>query len=165
MVRPERHRVFVLGAGVSASCGIAVARDILRLSILNLESKSGRSQTNLINALLAYLYPSFNRSLKNYPNVEDFLNLIEMAKKFNSEDFIESNVWPTSKLQEVMDNTIKAITDYIWSQMGKRKQQAHLSAFVQRVLRPGDTIVSFNWDISLEQSLRTFPRSQKVLYT
>src|SRR5262245_56392295 len=131
MKMANKYRVFVLGAGVSASCGVAVAKDILRHSILALEKKKRSSQITRIHDLLRYLYPTFNHSLKNYPNIEDFLNLIEMAKKFNSEEFIESNLWPTERLQGVMDDTIKAVTDYIWSLMGRRKRQEQISTFVR----------------------------------
>ena len=165
MARSKRQRVFVLGAGVSATCGIAVARDLLRHSIQYLKAENHRSQTKIIHDLLKYFYPAFDYSLKNYPNIEDFLNLIEMAKKFNSEEFIESNLWPTPKLQRAMDDTIKGVTDYIWSLMGRRKQQQRLSEFVRHHLRPGDTVVTFNWDVTLEQSLRAEPSSPKFMYT
>jgi hypothetical protein len=50
--------------------------------------------------LLHYLYPNFDRQLRNYPNIEDFLNLIEMAKLFNSEEYIASQLWSVGRLDE-----------------------------------------------------------------
>jgi len=41
-----------------------------------------------VHKLLKYLYPGFDERLRNYPNIEDFLNLVEMAKRFNTEEYI-----------------------------------------------------------------------------
>jgi len=78
-----RRRVYILGAGASASCGIALAKDILGESITRLDTKDA-SNSKRVTDLLSYLYPAFNEELRNYPNIEDFLNLLEMAKSFNS---------------------------------------------------------------------------------
>lgn len=51
--------------------------------------------------LLEYSYPSFNVALQNYPNIEDFLNLLEIAKTFNSEEYIRSSIWSPNELEKV----------------------------------------------------------------
>jgi hypothetical protein len=112
----SRGRVFIMGAGVSASCGIAVANEILREAVMQMESPDW-VKTDQIHKLLRYLYPNFDTSIRNYPNIEDFLNLLEMAKKFNSEEFITSNVWSRTRLEAVKHFTLKAVTDYIWDRM------------------------------------------------
>ena len=61
-----------------------------------------------IDDLLSYLYPGFIPDLKNYPNIEDFLNLLEMAQSFNSEEFIQSSLWSRERLSMVKDATLKA---------------------------------------------------------
>jgi len=38
------------------------------------------SNSKYVTDLLSYLYPAFDEDLRNYPNIEDFLNLLEMAK-------------------------------------------------------------------------------------
>src|SRR5712692_4790147 len=114
--RQRRHRVFIVGAGVSASCGIPVAKEIFRAAMRQL-AKKDRSQTDFVHKLLRYLYPSFEETLQNYPNIEDFLNFVEMAKKFNTEDFIVSSLWSDPKLQKVTDITLRAVIDHIWSLM------------------------------------------------
>jgi hypothetical protein len=50
-----------------------------------------------VHELLSYLYPGFDEDLANYPNVEDFLNLVEMAKEFHTEAYIESKRWSQKK--------------------------------------------------------------------
>ena len=150
----ERHhcRVCIFGAGVSASCGIAVAKDILRDAILRL-SRRDSEKRDRIHRLLKYLYPGFQDLVLNYPNIEDFLNLLQMAKLFNTEDFIESSLWSESKIREVERITLKAVTDYIWEQMQQDQGMEVIKQFVKEWVRTGDTFITFNWDLTLERAL------------
>lgn len=143
--------MFVLGAGVSASCGIPVAQNILRAAVDRLEN-SDIAARDKIHKLLDYLYPSFSTALRNYPNIEDFMNLLEMAQQVNSEDFIKSSIWPVEDLKEVEAGVLQSVTDYLWAQM-KHCDLDPLKKFVSHVLRPRDTIVTFNWDVTLERAL------------
>jgi len=147
-----RSRVFIFGAGVSASCGIAVAKDILREAISGLSARDS-DKAKLVHNLLRYLYPGFQRPALNYPNIEDFLNLLEMAKVFNSEEFIESDLWPSSKLEEVEHLTLKAVTDYIWDRMQQKRGLEAMQAFMRSIVRENDTLITFNWDLTLERTL------------
>lgn len=88
-----RCRVLIFGAGVSASCGIAVAKDILREAVSHLV-KSDSEKAKRAHKLLRYLYPGFEKPTLNYPNIEGFLNLLAMAQLFNSERYITSAIWP-----------------------------------------------------------------------
>jgi hypothetical protein len=88
--------VYILGAGVSASCGIPVARDIFRAAMLKLRVDAPE-RAREVHKLLLYLYPGFDRHLRTYPNIEDFLNLLEMAKQFNTQEFINSSTWPKTR--------------------------------------------------------------------
>lgn len=148
----SNKRVFLIGAGVSASCGLAVARTLLKECLCEL-ARSDSSKLRKVHKLLAYLYPSFDSDLRNYPNIEDFLNLLQMAKTFNTEDFIESSLWPIAKLQEVHDVTLKAVTDYLWSKMSGGVSSAAIECFARDHLRLTDTVITFNWDITLENAL------------
>lgn len=150
--RISRRRVFIFGAGVSASCGIAVAKDILREAVGRLTQRDSE-KSDRVHKLLKYLYPGFQRPALNYPNVEDFLNLLEMAKVFNSEEFIKSGLWPRSRLEEVESLTLKAVTDYIWERMQQGQGLEAMRRFVRDMVRAGDTFITFNWDLTLERSL------------
>lgn len=148
----KRRRVFIFGAGISASCGIAVAKDILREAIGRLAQRDSE-QVKRVHKLLKYLYPGFQRRALTYPNIEDFLNLLEMAKLFNAEEFIKSDLWPRSKLEHVQQVTLKAVTDYIWERMQQQQGLETIRAFVRDIVRPDDTFITFNWDLVLERTL------------
>ena len=159
-----RGRVFVIGAGVSASCGIAVANQILREAVIRMEGTDS-AKTDRIHDLLRYLYPNFDERLRNYPNIEDFLNLLEMAKRFNSEEFIASSLWSVPRLDEVKSHTLQAVTDYIWDRMADKGKYQRIRDFVQENLREGDTIITFNWDLTIERSLEEYRGDPGFLYT
>jgi hypothetical protein len=48
--------------------------------MLGLLHRNGK-RADEVHRVLRYLYPSFDQTLKNYPNIEDFLNFLEMAKQ------------------------------------------------------------------------------------
>ena len=147
--RSRHQRVFILGAGVSASCGIAVAKDILRDSILDLPD----TQPDLakpIHKLIGFLYPGFDVGLQNYPNIEDFLNLVEMGKVFNKE-FIDSNYWTPLRLEEVRRNTLKVVTAYLWKKTEKRDALLPLYDMAERLFAQRSIVITFNWDLTLER--------------
>ena len=142
----SHRRVFVLGAGASASC------DILQEAVIRLGRRDA-TKKKLVDDLLSYLYPGFNADLKNYPNIEDFLNLLEMAKSFNSEEFIESSLWSKARLESVKDATMKAVTDYLWERIEKGDALTPMKLFAAKCLKFTDTVITFNWDVTLERGL------------
>ena len=117
-----------------------------------------------MHKLLAYLYPDFSQQFRNYPNIEDFLNLLEMAKRFNTEEFIESNLWPPAKLEEVNRITLKAATEYIWDFMQDKQKLRVLYDYAAGNLRAGDTIITFNWDLTVERALEGHPDDFNISY-
>src|SRR5258708_34239753 len=129
-----RRRVFIFGAGVSASCGIAVAKDILGEAVGRLAQRDS-TKAERVHKLLKYLYPGFQRPALNYPNIEDFLNLLEMAKLFNSEEFIKSELWSEPKLEQVEHVTLKAVTDYVWWRTQQKHGLGAMQIFVRDIVR------------------------------
>lgn len=159
----RRNRVFVLGAGASASCGLPVAQYLLGKALAHLQGINGKMSDGITD-LLEYLYPNFNVAQRNYPNIEDFMNLIEMAMEFNSEAYIRSSLWPTGRLQRVNGHIIQMITDYIWNMMQTCRAEP-VDKFVAECLRPGDTIVTFNWDLTVEKALERSKNDLDFWYT
>ena len=142
-----------------------MARDILRTSVVQLAESSDSGKADRVHKLLTYLYPGFEEELRNYPNIEDFLNLLEMAQKFNTEEFIASKAWSEGRLEEVKQITIKAVTEYIWERMRKKDSQRTVDEFVRLAMKPPDTIITFNWDLIIERSLENYPKNPTFEYS
>lgn len=122
-------------------------------------------QAEKVHDLLHYLYPSFSEDLSNYPNVEDFLNLIEMAKEFHGEAYIASKKWSQTRLQEAADISLRAITEYIWGFMADEDRRRSLSGLVRALVRPGDVIISFNWDFMIDLALEDLDENSPPVYS
>jgi hypothetical protein len=148
--RTPPNQVFILGAGVSAACGIAVAKDILRESIKGL-LHTELAEAGLIHKLLKFLYPGFDADLKNYPNIEDFLNLVEMGELFNKE-FIGSTLWSPAKLRGVKEKTLEIVTRYLWNGIQEKTSLVHLYNLSKRLLKRRNVIITFNWDLTVERA-------------
>jgi hypothetical protein len=162
--KARRRRVWLLGAGVSASCGIAVAKDILKEAIVKLRGEDAARHES-ITKLLSHLYPRFDDELGNYPNIEDFLNLLEVAKTFNSENFIDSSVRPTKELERVKNFTLDVLTAYLWHRVQDSHSLDVLRRFAVAHLKAGDTIITFNWDVTIERALYARPGDMNIYYT
>jgi hypothetical protein len=128
-------------------------------------SRRDAKQADKVHDLLSYLYPGFNEDLSNYPNVEDFLNLVEMAKEFHTEAYVESRRWTEARLQEAADITLRAITEYIWEFMAETDRRRVLSGLVGELVRPGDVILSFNWDFMIDLALEDLDEDSSPAYS
>jgi hypothetical protein len=160
----QNQRVIILGAGVSASSGIPVAKDLLRESMIFWASKN-KGAAKEIHAFLGYLYPDFEMAYRNYPNIEDFLNLIEMAEAFNSEGFIESNLWPPTRIAAVKKAVLEAVTEFIWGFFVSSKASCpHLERFIQHHVPTGNTVITFNWDLTVERALAKTRSNTTIAY-
>ncbi|MGH9796325.1 MAG: hypothetical protein ACRD5G_16275 [Candidatus Acidiferrales bacterium] len=162
--RRRELRVLLVGAGVSASCGIAVAKDILRESLLKLTATEA-GKAHEVHNLLRYLYPDFDASYRNYPNIEDFLNLLEMAKAFNSQEFIESSLWSTQRLEETNEIILRAVTEYVWEVMNRNQKPRHITEFFTNHVPIGNVVITFNWDLTVEEALRQRRDVPQIVYS
>src|SRR5262249_20276527 len=107
-------RVYILGAGVSAAGGIPVAKDIFRATMKRLVVKH-KSSADEVHQVLRYLYPGFEAKFNSYPNIEDFLNFLEMGKTFNTEEFVRSEPYSEERIRRVE----KIVLRSCWSNLHK----------------------------------------------
>jgi hypothetical protein len=106
-----------------------------------------------VHKVLRYLYPSFDEKLKNYPNIEDFLNFLEMAKRFNTEEFVQSEPYSDERIKRVEGIVLKALTAFLWDSMQSKDRLKPVRRFAEKELHLGDVVITFNWDVGLEQAL------------
>jgi hypothetical protein len=157
------RKVIIIGAGVSASSGIPVAKDLLKNAIV-MQGEHTHESKEVLRAL-EYLYPDFDPQYKSFPNIEDFLNLLEMARVFNSEDYVESSLWPKERVARVRDIVLSVISDYIWSfSIRPEGPSQSLRDYLSHQVSHKDVIVTFNWDLLIEQAIEGLKKPPKVEY-
>ncbi len=120
--------------------------------MLGLLKRSGNG-ADQVHKLIRYLYPGFDAKLKNYPNIEDFLNLLEMAKRFNTEEFVRSEPHSERRVKKVEKIVLKALAAFLWQAMRSKDHLKPLQRFAEKQVGLGDVVVTFNWDVSFEQAL------------
>jgi len=114
---------------------------------------AGDSRSDEVHKVLRYLYPGFDARLKNYPNIEDFLNFLEMAKTFNTEEFVRSEPYSETRIKKVEGIVLRALTAFLWESMQSKDKLKALHRFAEKQVNLGDVVITFNWDVGLEQTL------------
>ena len=146
-----------------------MSRDILGSVVRHVEKNSQGDFRDLVG-LLSYLYPSFDASEGNYPNIEEFFAQISMALEFNSETYIHSKYWPPERVQKAEAALKKGLSSFLWtlssrSASSDSKWIRPIVQFCERVLRPGDVVITFNWDLTIERANSLMDRQFKLRYT
>ena len=155
--------VLILGAGVSASCGIALAKDIFSKSMAKLLAEEP-VKAERVKQLLEYFYRDFEKLHPQYPNIEDFLNILETANIFNSQEFKASTLWPKEKIAVVKDIVLRAVTDYVSGFKTDNDQTAYVDKFIGNV-PDGTVVITFNWDLTVESALTKTSTPRRVRYS
>jgi hypothetical protein len=139
-----------------------VSKDIFRQAMMSLADHESVKE---VHRLLHYLYPDFEKAYRNYPNIEDLLNFIGRAQTFNSEEFIESDLWPEPRLEQIRTTILNAVTEYIWSFFASPQPRwRHLEEFFDNQVSCGDVVITFNWDLTVEQVLSSRQPDLAVAY-
>jgi len=104
-----------------------------------------------IKEILRYTYPEFVEEDKNYPNVEDFLSLLEVWKEFNSK--IERKPpYSDFDIEQVRKYVIRILVELLDTKLDNIGKNHVILQFARHLL-PNDVIITFNWDLGLELAL------------
>ncbi|MBA7715842.1 hypothetical protein ES703_124900 [subsurface metagenome] len=141
-------RVFVLGAGVASSYGCPVTKDLFTEAI---ESSHRYQMIQKIKEVLRYTYPEFVEEDKNYPNIEEFLNLLEVWKEFNSK--IERRPkYSDFDIEQVRRYVIRILVELLDTKLDNIGKN-HVILKFAKCLLPNDVIITFNWDLGIESAI------------
>jgi hypothetical protein len=144
----KTSRVFVLGAGASRACGIPLAGELLRTII---EENHLRKKSRVLE-LLRYLYPRFDARWGNYPNIEEFLSLLESTITFNDK-VKTSHKFQTAEIEGLRDDVLMGIAARLLRDDPTQVVLGTPLLSLAALLRPSDVVVTFNWDLLLEAAL------------
>jgi len=146
------ERVFLLGAGASKACGLPLTNEMLPTVLPALKTKSLRKRTT---DFVKYLYPYFKSSWGNYPNLEELLSLMDVYVEFSSK-VKSSHKFEPDEVDELKDDLLAAITASLSEKTESIKIQNTQFFRLAQLLKPGDAVVTFNWDLLVEKALTEF---------
>lgn len=141
-------KVFVLGAGVASTYGCPLTKDLLREAI---ESSPRRRMVGRIKEIIRYTYPEFREEDRNYPNIEDFLNLLEVWKEFNSK-IQRKPAYSDFDIEQVRTYVIRILVELL-DKKPDNISKDHTIVNFAKCLSPNDVIITFNWDLGIETAL------------
>jgi hypothetical protein len=139
--------VFLLGAGASKSWGLPLTNELFPLA---LEGVPKREDRKLIRDFIRYQYPYFHSQWKNYPPFEEFLSLVDVYLDF-ADVIKRGHSFSIEEVARIRKELLLAIPAALH---GARAKAAHsdVEKFVG-LLRPGDAVLTFNWDLLVEEAL------------
>jgi hypothetical protein len=147
-LKKQSNRLFILGAGASKACGIPLASELLK----EVFEKSEFAGKDRLMDLLRYLYPRFEPQWGNYPNIEEFLSLVDVTITFN-EKVKSHHKFTTNEISELRDQLLTGIATLLLRVDPSVAVKATPLLSLAKHLRPNDTVVTFNWDLLLEGAL------------
>jgi hypothetical protein len=143
----KARRVFLLGAGASKSWGLPLTNELFPLALTGVPKGENREA---IRKFIRYLYPHFRRRWKNYPPFEEFLSLIDIYLNF-ADVIKHSHSFSIEDVERIKKELLLAIPAVLH---GARAKAAHSSVRkFTALLEPGDAVVTFNWDLLVEEAL------------
>jgi hypothetical protein len=173
-------RVFVLGAGASAFAGYPIAADLLPF-IRNPQFFDQRTRELVSRALEKFGNAEFHfgrrivRQPNRTPNLEQVLTYLELYGSFPGTPF-DNTPWTSDDSQSIRTAVSGRFLRYqddlqeaawgggtasvaVTTDINRFRQVAHAWP---RLLKPGDVIVSFNWDVLTRRflSAKVFGRPQ-----
>jgi len=141
-------RVFILGAGVSSTYGCPLTTNLLREAI---ESSNHQQMIQRIKEFIKHTYPEFVEEDRNYPNVEEFLSLLEVWKEFNSKIEREPE-YSDFDIEQVRTYVIRILVELLETKIESIGENHVILKFAKHLL-PNDVIITFNWDLGIESAL------------
>ena len=145
-------RVFILGAGVSKSYGGPLTEELLPEAIEPVRKRRGYIRlVRRIDEVIAHAFPTCNPSQCIYPNIEIVLSMLDVWKEFNY-SIQRAPTYSDFAIEEVRRWILRLVTERLISLSDSITSYSAISKFAA-CLRPGDIVITFNWDLGLEKAL------------
>jgi hypothetical protein len=139
----------MLGAGASKSCGMPLTNQLLQEVLQKIRDDKFRDR--LCN-FIHYLYPHFDSKWENYPNLEEFLSLIDVYGEFSGK-VKRSHLFTPEEVKELKDDLLRGICSYMHTKTSNLEIRKTVFYALAKCLQPEDTIITFNWDLLMERAL------------
>lgn len=149
---PERFRdtVYVVGAGFSAGLGYPLTKNLL----IDVWSRLETEARSPIEEIIAFHHPGFDvRRKTTFPDIEQLLTEIAVnLDLFDASRAAEGN-FRKADLENSRQELLSEIGKWFHGLYGEAAKTSWLGPFIDRLQRENAAIISFNWDLVLDQQL------------
>lgn len=145
-----RDKVYVVGAGFSTGLGYPLTKSLL-IQVWNRLNKNSRKQ---LRKIIEFHHPAFSTKRKTtFPDIEQFLTEIAVNLELFDASRPAEGTFTKKRLEESREELLSSIAGWFHEIYKRARATAWLSAIVERIRRENAAIVSFNWDLVLDQRL------------
>ncbi|WP_048149181.1 SIR2 family protein [Methanolacinia paynteri] len=153
----KKPNIVVLGAGISKEFGYPLANELLNDICIHGDQDSQRIID--LNRFCSSFYNDFSPERLNYPDIEDFLGMVDVAEQYADIRFSKNRgyYWRSGKIEEIKFGIKKLISEYLWS-FQKKIEGSDLSKISKMIdyFESNTIYITFNYDLLLETALSKF---------
>jgi hypothetical protein len=145
-----RDTVYVIGAGFSAGLGYPLTKSLL----IDVWDRLNESTEERLRKIIAFHHPAFDlRRKTSFPDIEQLLTEIAVnLELFEASRPAEGN-FTKRDLQESREELLFTIAQWFHQLYKNTRTARWLPRIVERLRGENAAIVSFNWDLVLDQQL------------
>lgn len=150
----RRECVYVVGAGLSAGLGYPLTTDLLYRLWTDLE----KPMREKLEAVIKFHHPGFNPNIfTSFPNVETLLSEMLVNQQLFKASRQYEGSFTFDELCDLQRDLLLRITDW-FHDLAKdvrpgKPRHSWLAAFRDKVKSENAAIISFNWDLILDELL------------
>lgn len=137
---------------MSSTAGLPLAKDLLRVVA---DSELDKTSHAELCEFLEFLMPTFTKEYLNYPDVEEFLTLLDVVESY-SLSAAGKLEFPRRRLSKLRRTFLTRLAKYLWTGH-KNLGKDHPIRLFASALRAGDTIVTFNYDLTMDAAIYDLP--------
>jgi hypothetical protein len=126
---------------------VLLTNELFPLALTRVPKHQNRT---MVRDFIKYQYPHFTRRWKNYPPFEEFLSLIDVYLEF-ADVIKRGHSFSPSDVAHIKHELLLAISDVLLEPLPKA-ERSRVTRFA-KLLRPGDAVITFNWDLLVEEAL------------
>lgn len=151
--KENKKIVYVVGAGLSAGLGFPTIRNLLPLMWERLEKAE---QGERLEKIIRFHHPEFNTSLhETYPDIEQLLSEIQANEQLFSSSRQATGLFSPEDLLAYRRDLLLEIAEWFHELKKKslRRPPPWLSKLSSAMISEQASIISFNWDLVLDELL------------
>ncbi len=150
-----RDCVYIVGAGFSAGLGYPLTSDLLQRLWPRLPDDDFRQR---LRKVIEFHHHGFDSErFSTFPNVEQLLSQMEVNDQFFDMSRNHIGDFTRDKLRDIQQRFLLSVADWFYdltkTDRMKRAQDTWLKKFKERVIAERAAVISFNWDLVLDDLL------------